>query len=354
MKKGKSQNLASTKTRPHIWLGQSADTSSICSSYDELRTAAFLTSLGCVMRRPGLRGSHFNSTLRDKLGLAGPLMIDSGGFALMKAPSTKWSVTIVGNFIESIDAEVFVSLDLPPTAGDDQDVRRRKIRASIRNFRYLLDRFPTKTIMPVVHGRSIGEINYSIELLLRTLRNPSWVGLGGIVPLLQNRYTSSEVAMLGSEAFIGLSIMAVRNAFPHAKIHAFGAGGTRTFPAVFALGADSADSIGWRQAAGFGSIFLPMKSQRVVVWPRDMKPPRKMLDESDLEQIASCACPICRSRASTSSRLAAFAKGFHNRAIHNAWTVCNQFRSWPRNRSAMISLLANGIFGPKWASALRS
>jgi queuine/archaeosine tRNA-ribosyltransferase len=341
----------STKTRPRIWLGQSADTSSICSSYEELKGAAFLTSLGCAMRRPSLRGSHFNSTLRDKLGLAGPLMIDSGGFALMKSPSAKWSASTVGNFIGSIDADVFVSLDLPPSPADDQDLRKRKICASTRNFRYLTNRFPTKIIMPVVHGRSIKEINYSIELLLRTSRNPSWIGLGGIVPLLQNRYTSTEVAMLGSEKFIGLSIMAIRSAFPLSKIHAFGAGGTRTFPAVFAFGADSADSIGWRQAAGFGSIFLPMKSQRIVAWSGDTKQPRRLLDDSDLEQISACCCPICRTKSSTSYRVAAFKKGFHNRAIHNAWTLCNQFQSWPSDRSSMISLLANGIFGGRWASA---
>ena len=182
--------------------------------------------------------------------------------------------------MSSIDAQVFVSLDHPPSAGDDQDFRKKKIRASTRNFRYLSNRFPTKAIMPVVHGRSLSEINYSIELLLRTLRSPPWIGIGGIVPLLQNRHTSNEIAMLGSEKFIGLSILAVRSAFPHAKIHAFGAGGTRTFPAVFALGADSADSIGWRQAAGFGSIFLPMKSQRIVVWSAKTKQPRKLLDDS--------------------------------------------------------------------------
>jgi queuine/archaeosine tRNA-ribosyltransferase len=310
-----------------------------------------LTSLGCVMRRPSLRTSHFNSTLRDKLGLAGPLMIDSGGFALMKAPNTKWSAKVVGNFIQAIDAQIFVSLDYPPSAGDDQDARRRKIRASTKNFEYLSDRFPTRTIMPVIHGRSLAEIDYSIEMLLRSLREPQWIGLGGIVPLLQNRRISGEVALLGSERFIGLSVRAIRKAFPRAIIHAFGAGGTRTFPAMFALGADSADSIGWRQAAGFGSIFLPMKSQRIVVWAKNAKQPRKMLDASDREQIDACGCPICRSRSSTSSRIAAFKRGFHNRAIHNAWTLCNQFRAWPYSRSGMLALLADGAFGPKWASA---
>jgi hypothetical protein len=121
---------------------------------------------------------------------------------------------------------------------------------------------------------------------------------------------------------------------------------------VFAFGADSADSIGWRQAAGFGSVFLPMKSQRLVVWDRGSRPPRKMLDDADLEQLSDCSCPICGCRPSLSSRLRALRSGFHNRAIHNAWTLCNQYHHWPKSRSAMVDVVASGKLGPKWAKAI--
>lgn len=269
----------------------------------------------------------------------------------MKAPSSTWSARIVGNLIDRIDADVFVSLDLPPTPHDDEQCRRRKILSSTRNFRYLASRFPTKSIMPVVHGRTFSEISYSLEQLLKH-RTPTWIGLGGIVPLLQNRFGSNEIARIGPEAFIGQSIRTIREACPSAQIHAFGAGGTRTFPAVFAFGADSADSIGWRQAAGFGSVFLPLKSQRLVVWNRGSRPPRKMLDSADLEQLGECSCPICGSRSSLSGRLSALRRGFHNRAIHNAWTLCNQYNHWPKSRSGMVDVVASGKLGPKWARAI--
>jgi hypothetical protein len=78
-----------------------------------------------------------------------------------------------------------------------------------------------------------------------------WIGLGGIVPLLKNRSFPGEISRMGAEAFIAIALREIRKTFPKSRVHAFGAGGTRTFPAVFAFGADSADSIGWRQAAGY-------------------------------------------------------------------------------------------------------
>jgi queuine/archaeosine tRNA-ribosyltransferase len=235
---------------------------------------------------------------------------------------------------------------------DDKANRRRKIRASSKNFGLLADRFPEKVVMPVIHGRTMEEIELSISGILQQNKSPKWVGLGGIVPLLQNRLPSKEISAAGAEVFIGQALTMMRNAFPTTvKIHAFGAGGPRTFPAVFALGADSGDSIGWRQAAGFGSIFLPLKTQRAVIWNYSKGPPRKVLDESDMAQIALCCCPACGSLTSTAQRVSLLKKSFYYRAIHNAWTVTNQFKYWPRTRSELLSMLSSGVLGLNWAKA---
>src|ERR1700761_5577281 len=110
--------------KPIIWLGQSVDTSSLCASHAELKRLPFLTSLGCAIRRPSLRHTHFNENLREKLGITGPLMIDSGGFALLMNPQAKWSVRSVGELIAKIEAQVFVALDFPPHPKDTADVRK--------------------------------------------------------------------------------------------------------------------------------------------------------------------------------------------------------------------------------------
>lgn len=335
-----------------VWLGQSVDTSSLCASHSELRQLRFLTSLGCAIRRPSLCRTHFNEGLRDRLGVTGPLMIDSGGFALLMNPQARWSVRSVGDLISNIEAQIFVSLDLPPHSKDTAETRKKKILLSNRNFRILADRFPRKTIMPVVHGRTIREIEFSIESLHRIVRTPKWVGLGGIVPLLQHRKVSKEISRLGAEVFIAMALSMIRQTFPRTKIHAFGAGGTRTFPAVVALGADSADSIGWRQAAGYGSIFLPLKSQRTVRWNKDRRPPRKILSEDDLPLLRSCRCPVCRMVETTSEQIRMFEESFERRSIHNAWIIANQHESWPVGRSSLASFIADGHLGPRWATAV--
>ena len=340
-----------TRFAPTVWLGQSVNTSSICSGYPELSNAAFLTSLGCAISRPSLRKTHFNTGLRTRLAILGPLMIDSGGFALSINPGAKWTIRNVADCIGQIDADVFVSLDYPPLMSDSGSARRSKIIASMKNFKILSERFPHKIIMPVVHGRTISEVELSISSIFRSANEPKWVGLGGMVPLLRHRYISKDISEMGAEVFIAKALSLIRKAFPSSNIHVFGAGGTRTFPAVFSLGADSADSIGWRQAAGFGSIFLPLKSQRVVKWNRDRRPPRRLLDRGDLVQLEMCRCPICNSTISIESKLSAFRVSFHNRSIHNAWTITNQSAFWPPTRSGMISMIASGALGPDWGKA---
>lgn len=278
-------------------------------------------------------------------------MVDSGGFVLSTSSNTGWTVHTVADCIERIEADIFVTLDFPPHVTDKGPRRRAKIVSSINNFEFLSQRFPNKVIMPVIHGRTISEIEFSVRLLTQKTCKPKWVGLGGMVPLLKRRHVSKEISVSGPEVFIAQALAIMRQEFPSSIIHVFGAGGTRTFPAVYALGADSADSVGWRLAAAFGSIFLSLKSQRAVTWNGEKRPPRKLLDATDLVQLETCICPICRARPTIESQLSAFRISFYNRAIHNAWTITNQSASWPKTKSEMISLIVGGRFGSAWAKA---
>ena len=341
------------KCGPVVWLGQSADTSSICAGHPELTQAPFLTSLGCAIRRPSLLKSHFNGALKNKLGITGPLMVDSGGFVLSTKPNSRWSIETVADCIAGIDADAFVSLDYPPGIRDSSLERLEKIDLSIENFGRLSDMFQNKKIIPVIHGRTLREIEYSSELIAAHTPKPKWVGLGGLVAVLQRRRLSGEIAAMTPERFIGQTLSIVRRVFPSSIIHVFGAGGTRTFPALFALGADSGDSIGWRQMAGFGSILLPLKGERTVSLVRAKRRLRR-LSQCDLAQLEVCVCPICRSLSSIESRLGAFQRNFYNRSIHNAWTIVNQYSFWPKTRSEMMALLESGGLGRQWAKAASS
>lgn len=331
-----------------VWLGQSVDTSSICARYSDLRTSAFLTSLGCLIRKPSLAKSHFNENLRKTMGFQGPLMIDSGGFVLSKQEHPQWTAAKLGRFIETLDADVFVSLDVPPGLRDNPEERRRKIMKSAKNYKMLDTRFSQKTIMPVIHGRTESEIQLSVDRIVAIRSNPKWIGLGGIVPLLQHRKVSGLT--IKPEKFVARALALIRASFPDSNIHVFGAGGPRTFPAVISLGANSADSIGWRQAAGFGVIFLPLKSQRTMRSITNIGTLGNLSGRADLDQIEQCRCPICHQQT-LDKRLALLGHHFHFRAIHNAWTSVNQTKYWPRSLPALKNLVAGGNLGRPWAEA---
>jgi queuine/archaeosine tRNA-ribosyltransferase len=279
-------------------------------------------------------------------------MIDSGGFALSTNPNARWTLRHVSEAIDEIPADIFVALDRPPNPQDGAGDRMRKIQSSVRNYERLIARFPHKVIMPVIHGRTHREIEKSISLIAEVSPEPAWVGIGGMVPLLQKRRVLSGWRS-STESFIALVVSMTRDHFRQSRVHVFGAGGTRTFPAMVALGADSADSIGWRQAAGFGSVFLPLKSQRTFKSGTDTAP-RKVLGADDALDIKNCHCPICRTRITSIGRVQLLMKSFHNRSIHNAWVVANQFKYWPKTQADLFSMAACGKLGSEWAEALKS
>ncbi len=279
-------------------------------------------------------------------------MIDSGGFALSMNPSARWSVRHVSDAINEIPADIFVSLDIPPHKTDNAKDRIRKIRESVRNYELLLERFPRKVIMPVVHGRTQEEVECCTAMIASISPTPAWIGIGGVVPLLQRRRLLAEWGA-SPESFIAMCLRTVRLQFRQSRIHVFGAGGTRTFPAMVALGANSADSIGWRQAAGFGSIFLPLKSQRILSPGAASQGVRKVLDRDDAVDLMRCECPICIESNTFRGRTSLFRKSFHNRSIHNAWVIGNQFLRWPKTRAELSSLVQEGGLGAQWAVAVK-
>jgi tRNA-guanine family transglycosylase len=293
--------------------------------------------------------TRFGEHLRRVMGFKGPVMLDSGGFVLSKNPIAKWNVHDVAALFQQVEADVYVSLDVPPGMGDSLRMRRSKIHRTSENFSILRDRFPHKTIMPVVHGRTLNEIELSLKLIDGMLGSLKWIGIGGMVPLIQHRSVSGLIDQ--PETFLGKAVRLVRLAAPSARIHVFGAGGTRTFPAIIALGADSADSIGWRLAAGFGRIFLPLKSQRTIA--ENGKCPRgRLVEETDIVQISECNCPTCRDR-SLQNRLRTLRDHFYHRAIHNAWTTVFQYRYWPPP-DILADAVRHGLVGLRWADAMRN
>lgn len=308
-----------------LWLGQSARTTVVTRAYPDLAASRWMASLGDAIHRPRMLETVFGPQLKTRLAISGPLMLDSGGFTMMMR-NGQLNLAQVARAFATAAADVVVSLDHPPLATDSEEVRRTKYDRTIANFAALHQMAFGAALAPVVHGVTPDEIHANCDAIRRIDPTPAWICLGGLVPLLRQ---CGQLRHLAADARQRLyeTISFVRNSFPNSRLHVLGAGSPRTIATAFAGGADSVDSVGWRRAAGFGTIFLPGGTERFVAH-RDRKraASRSLLTEGDRHILAHCDCPACTQVIGLDARVDALAASYLARAAHNAWVLLGEAR----------------------------
>jgi tRNA-guanine family transglycosylase len=187
--------------------------------------------------------------------------------------------------------------------------------------KHLVEIVGPKRIVPVVHGTTIGEVESNCDLITGISGSPAMVCVGGMVPLLR-RSGRPSVGRDRAMAWLTAVLSATRAFFPRAVIHLLGAGAPQSVAMAIACGADSTDSIAWRRAAGFGTIYLPGTGERFLA-PRDRyrANSRPMLNASEREQLAACCCPACREFPVFEERTRVLQACYLARAAHNARIV---------------------------------
>jgi tRNA-guanine family transglycosylase len=315
-----------------VWLGQSARTTTVTRDYPQLCAARWMASLGDAIHRPRMLETVFGQRLRQRLNVTGPLIIDSGGFTMMMR-NGQLPLAAVAKAFSDADAEVVISLDYPPWPSDTVDVRQTKYAKTLSNFEILSRKQMSACLAPVIHGVTDEELHANCEAVRQVNPWPQWVCVGGLVPLLRQ---SGQLGRRAPESRARLkeTIESVRRCFPAARLHVLGVGSPRTMLTAFAGGADSVDSIGWRRAAGFGTIFLPGGTERFVA-DRDRKraSSRLPLDEADRAVLAQCNCPACVNIPTIDKRLENLAASYMPRAAHNAWILLREAETFDRTRS---------------------
>jgi tRNA-guanine family transglycosylase len=307
-----------------VWLGQSARTTVVTREYPELRHARWMASLGDAIHRPRMLTTVFTAGLKERLWITGPLMLDSGGFTMMMRRDGRLAVADVLSIFRRVAADVVVSLDHPPLPSDVPEVRHRKYERTLENLKYLSADLGHDRLAPVIHGLSLEELKINCAAVRSVVAHPKWVCLGGLVPLLRGSGRRDEKATSMRKA-VQEAIGLVRGAFPVSSLHILGVGSPRTIRTAFQSGADSVDSVGWRRAAGFGTIFLPGGTEKFVIdRPRKRATSRKILSTDDIEQLRRCVCPACRNTKHLKRRVSRLAKSYIARAVHNAWVLIDE------------------------------
>lgn len=306
-----------------LWLGQSARTTVVTRAYPELAPERWMASLGDAIHRPRMLETVFGPDLKARLAITGPLMLDSGGFTMMMR-NGQLSLAQVARAFSAAAADVVVSLDYPPLGTDSEEVRRAKYDRTLANFAMLRGNVISAALAPVVHGLTLDELEANCDAIRRIDPAPAWVCVGGLVPLLRQCGQLRHRAPQARQRLQGV-ISFVRCCFPNSRLHVLGVGSPRTIATAFAGGADSVDSIGWRRAAGFGTIFLPGGTERFLAH-RDRKraASRLVLTETDRQVLGYCDCPACTRAGNVDARVDALAASYLPRAAHNAWVLLGE------------------------------
>jgi tRNA-guanine family transglycosylase len=283
-----------------------------------------------IAKRPYLQRSIRQLGLKAHLGVRGPVLVDSGGFSLMASPDSRINVNGVIALYRDLDADVLAALDVPPAPGDGPAARASKWRTTLGYLDKMLEALSDGRLMPVIHGRNLVEISKACREVRRRT-DAHVVALGGMVPFLRGLMSRERFSYrrrngsLGSGAdFVADALAICRSEFPHSQLHIFGVGSPTTAIALLALGADSVDSLAWRRAAGYGTIFLPGCAERIVSLRKRQHLSRPVLSTRDLLLLKACVCPICSRYSGLKGRLGALGQSYVSRAVHNVWTLVTE------------------------------
>ena len=199
---------------------------------------------------------------------------------------------------------------------------------TLTNLDYMLAALVQQIVMPVIHGRTLDEIAEACRDVRQRIDDPPIVALGGMVPFLRGhmpqrrfQYQRIDGSLASGEMFVADAISVCRGEFPISHLHVLGVSSTTTAIAILMLGANSVDSLAWRRAAGFGTIFLAGRAERIISRRRRVLDSRPRVTSTDRAALEGCECPACTLFPHLADRIRALSDSYIARAVHNVWTL---------------------------------
>ncbi|MHA1222503.1 MAG: hypothetical protein ACTSP3_04435 [Candidatus Heimdallarchaeaceae archaeon] len=283
-----------------------------------------------ILSKQKIKDKILENNLKNFLNYNGKIMLDSGGFLFQKRNEINIKMKELLFLYKKAKPDVCVALDHPidPKLSYHQNYKRRI--KSLKNLEIMVKENLDSELIPVIHGYSFLQLrNFSkkVKEIYKDNTNcdPKWIGLGSMVPLLKLSHgvgsipRDSNRTSLNSVEFLFAAIAYIKKLFPKSFLHVFGVGGTTTMQLVYASGADSLDSVGWRLKAAHGAIQMLGLSDRFLS-PRKNKS-RKVLEVEYRKNFEECKCGI---KPHTLEQLD---NSFTLRAKHNAFVYSQVFQS---------------------------
>ena len=325
---------------PILWLGHNFKGPLNVWEERRVRMPGVLVNACEVMKLPNLDQSVYEPGMHSYLNFTGPVMMDSGGYLFQKHKRLGISASSIAEIYKEARIDIGVALDHP--LDPSLPTHKNKIRwhRTLRNIELMAISASSYEFMPVVHGYTLNALMVACKELKSLLGDPSLVGVGSLVPLIKNsylgngfRYDRSNGHRGDNITFIADAIKLVRDEFPHSFLHVFGVGGITTALSIFALGADSVDSVAWRLKAAYGAIQLPGVSDRFLSPRPNSQKVRRVIDGDEEILLAACRCPVCSVYKGIGWRKRRLDNSFKSRSMHNGWVFLEEVHSF---RSAIL------------------
>lgn len=302
---------------PIVWAGETIDKP--LRPWQHMPIPAVMVNAFPLLTSRQLLAQLTEQGFSEYLGTNIAVFLDSGGFLLQQNPYLKVNHANLKPIYSALRPMLAAVLDYPPhpSLGEAANIERwQKTLAATTD---MLKWDCGTTVIPVVHGWSEETLRKACRDI-RELCNPSMVALGGMV--LRMKGSARRYAWDGYESTRLQALDFVRIArqeFPQAFLHVFGVGSPLAILVMFALGADSVDSVCWRLKAAYGAILLPGRAE---CYTAPQNPKRRRANKIDLALLEQCACPVC-SGTPSAKRLNAL-NSFEKRAVHNLWVVLQE------------------------------
>jgi tRNA-guanine family transglycosylase len=281
-----------------------------------------------LIDRPILRRCISRVGIKRHLKVKSPVFIDSGGFSISQSRAARIDLSELLDIYHGLNADFYAALDVPPGIADSSTRRQRKWAQTLSYLERMMPAVDRRKLIPVVHGRNMMEVENACLDVRDRMAGPRVVALGGMVPFLRGMMSRDRFSYRRKDGsvghdvdFVGDALGICRSTFPNSRIHVFGVGSPTTAITLLAVGADSVDSLAWRRAAGYGTIFLRGCSERIVSVRERRHSSRPLLSSDERQKLALCGCPICRRHTSFTARLNSLAKSYVTRGVHNVWTL---------------------------------
>ena len=255
------------------------------------------------------------------------VMFDSGGFFVQKGDITYNELYSKLREVYQVEdwADIYILPDNPPLSKDSMSDAETKIRQTVQgsvSFAYQLPAELREKVMPVIHAKQPAHLEYCLKNYDPLVGKSERIGFGSFATM----GATNSINRVNAGVLRLLDDLVPR--LNGSRLHSFG---ISTPPAVFCLakvGVKTFDSNGWMRTGGYGKLFFPFNSGRMVDCNRRGYARIHSDELEPLKLDTGHRCPFCESFNEVSEATGRWLRIMHNLTVMTELEIYHRQPHW--------------------------